>query len=258
MKKIRKISINKVAVSALLAMGIAGVVLSAFYASSFLAILGVSFIFWGGILLYIAPLKHVPITFLTASNTANLSNIERILSEIKFAEKGIYLPPKNLPDVDSSLLFIPKISKQALPKPEEIAMTELSSKKHDCLFLTPPGFALTKLFEQKQGFSFTKIDLPYLQKNLSKLLTGQLEITENLEIRTQNNKIIFEIRGSIFKDDCQETQKLQQTHNAVGCLLSSSLACVLAKVTGKAIVIENEEQSEDGKITKIEYRILEE
>ena len=250
--------INLASILAIVTLGIGLIVTSAIYVSSFLAIVGVAIIFWGSILLYITPDKQVPITFLTASTDTNMSNTERVLSEFKFTEKGIYLPPKNLQDTESSLVFIPRISKQALPKPEEMKMTNLFTNKQDGLFLTPPGFALSKIFEQKLGISFTKTDLPFLQKNLSKLLSEDLGITENIDIQIQNNIITFEISGSIFKEDIQENRKIQQTHNAVGCLLSSSLACALAKATGKPITINAEEKSIDGKTTKIEYQIMEE
>jgi hypothetical protein len=249
--------LNVATILAIVTLGVGLIVISAIYVSSFLAIVGVAIIFWGSILLYITPDKQVTITFLTASTETNMSNTERVLSEFKFTEKGIYLPPKNLQDTESSLVFIPSISEQALPKPEETKMTDLFTDKHDGLFLTPPGFALSKIFEQKLGVSFTKTDLPFLQKNLSKLLTEDLGITENIDIQIQNNKISLEISGSIFKEDKQENQKFQQTHNTVGCLLSSSLACALAKATGKPITIKSEEQSRDGKITKIEYQIME-
>ena len=258
MKRASKKIINRIAPFAMLALGIGLTVTSGIYVSSFLAIVGVALIFWGAILLYITPTKQVPITFLTASTETSMSNIERVLSEFKSTEKGIYLPPKNLQDTESSLVFIPKASNQALPKPEETKMATLFNNKLNGLFLTPIGFALSKIFEQKLGSSFTKTDLSYLQKNLSKLLTEDLEITENVEMQIQNNKITFEIKGNIFRNDCQETQKFPKTHNTLGCLLSSSIACGLAKSSGKPIIIEHEEQSKDGKTTKIEYHILEE
>jgi hypothetical protein len=258
MKRASRKIINQIAPFAMLALGIGLTVTSGIYVSSFLAIVGVAIIFWGAILLYVTPTKHVPITFLTASTATNVSNIERVLSEFNSTEKGIYLPPKNLQDTESSLVFIPKALNQALPKPEETKMTTLFSNKIDGLFLTPPGFALSRIFEQKLGSSFTKTDLTYLQKNLSKLLTEDLEITENVEIQIQNNKITFLIKGNIFRNDCQETQRFPKTHTSLGCLLSSSIACILAKSSGKPIIIENEEQSTDGKTTKIEYQLMEE
>ncbi len=257
MRKYRQTRTMVTAVLVLFALGLGLTATSAVYQSSFLAIVGVAIIFWGAILLYILPSKHVPITFLTAATTSHMSNLERILSELKFTEKGIYLPPKNLPDPVSSLIFIPKTAKQSLPKPDEAIMTGLFSEKHNGLFLTPLGFDLSKILEQKQSYPFTKTDLRCMLKKFSKLLTEELEITENIEIQTQNNKIILEMSGSIFAEDYKEAQ-FPQTHNAIGCLFSSSIACALAKATGKAIVIENEERGTDGKTTKIEYQIVEE
>ena len=46
----------------------------------------------------------------------------------------------------------------------------------------------------------------------------------------------------------------QKMSESVGCPLCSALACALAKATGKPVTIENEEQ--DGKTTKIQYRIM--
>jgi hypothetical protein len=42
----------------------------------------------------------------------------------------------------------------------------------------------------------------------------------------------------------------------MGCALCSAIACALAKATGKPVTIEKEEQSQDGKTTKIQYRII--
>jgi hypothetical protein len=51
---------------------------------------------------------------------------------------------------------------------------------------------------------------------------------------------------------------LPNLFNNLGCPLSSAIACVLAKATGKPIVIENLQASENGKDISIEFRILEE
>jgi hypothetical protein len=257
MQKKRKLSLTRAAGFAMVTIGIVSVGLSAFYASSYLAILGASFLFWSGILFYIAPSKYIPVAFLTASTTTNMSNIERLLSQLNFPQKGIYLPPKNLQDPESSLVFLSKTPKQDLPTAQETTLNHLLSDNQDSLLLTPPGFGLSKIFEEKLGMSFTKTDLTHIQKSLPKILTENLEIIQNMDIQTQNNFITIELAGNIFQDDCQETQKYPHAHNALGCLLSSSIACALAKATGKPVTIENEEISNDGKTTKFEYRLLE-
>jgi hypothetical protein len=255
MQKIRSLKANHAIVIPLIMLGIICVILSTFYTSAYLAIVGVSFIFWGGILLYISPSKQVPIAFLTASTAISASNIERLLTELKSGEKAIYLPPKSIDDAETSTIFIPKKQNQALHK--EAKTTSIFTNEQEGLFLTPPGFALIKTFEQKLGSSFTKTTVKDLQKNLSKLLIEDFGIAENIEMLIQDKKIIMEIKGSIFSEDSLETRKYPLTHNSIGCLLSSSIAAVLAKTTGKPVIIENEEHL-DIKTTKITYQILEE
>jgi hypothetical protein len=99
--------LTRVATYALFLLGLSLIITSAIYASSFLAILGLAIIFWACILLYITPVKHVPLTLLQASADASTSNIERVITELNLTEKAVYLPPKNLKNINSSLIFIP-------------------------------------------------------------------------------------------------------------------------------------------------------
>ncbi len=248
---------NKIAISVMLALGVSLVIVSAFYISSFLAILGTAISFWALILLYITPVKHVPLTLLNASANANSGNIERLLAELDLTEKGVYLPPKNLKNIGSSLIFIPQKAKTPLPTPEETT-EKLYFKQKNGVFITPPGLALSQLFEQEYGSSFTKADLKHLQSALPQLLVENLELSENAEIYLQESTITMEIDGSIFNSICHETDNQPRTHVQVGCLLSSALACVFAKTTGKPITIQNETQNLENKTTTIEYRIEEE
>jgi hypothetical protein len=245
------------AISAMLALGISLVIVSVFYISSFLALLGTAISFWAVILLYITPAKHVPLTLLNASTNANSGNIERLLAELDLTEKGVYLPPKNLKNIESSLIFIPQKAKTPLPTPEETT-EKLYSKQKNGVLITPPGLALSQLFEQEYGSSFTKAGLKHLQSTLPKLLVENLELSENAEMGFEGNTITVEILGSVFNSVCHETDNQPRTHVQVGCLLSSALACIFAKTTGKPITIQNETQTLENKTTTIEYRIEEE
>jgi hypothetical protein len=248
---------NKIIAYAMLVVGLASVTASAFAASFILAFIGIALTFWGALLLYITPSKHVPLELLNATATANLANIEKILANADLKGKGVYLPPKYLKDFESSLTFISSTSNQTLPTPEEVDEEKLYSKNPKGIFLTPPGLALSKLFEKQLGTSFTRTDLRFIQEKLPKLLIEDMEIAEDTEVKTENSTVTIEITNHIFKELCEETQKMQRTHMSVGCPLSSALACALAKATGKPITIEKEEQSEDGKTTTIQYHMLE-
>ena len=236
--------------------GLALIVHSALNGSSFIAIFGMTFIFWGVIFLYITPSKYVPLTLLNASAEAAADNIERLISELNLSEKGVYLPPKNLKNIESSLVFIPKTFETRLPTDEETNEKQLTNQKTG-VFVTPPGSALSRLFEKELGFSFTKTGLDQIQNKLPKLLVEGLELAENAEIQIQENTITLEITGSILDEICQQTDSQPKTHKQVGCLLSSAIACALTKAAGKPITIQNETRNQETKTTTIEYQILE-
>lgn len=254
MTRTHRTRMNQITVFAVLTLGVILVVLSAFYVSSYLAILGVAIVFWGAILLFITPSKHVPLTLLNVSADSSASNIERILSELNLTEKGVYLPPNRLKSIESSLVFIPETPKTPLPKREDIT-EKLHPNRKDGVFLTPPGLALSQLLEKELGVSFTRTNLAHLQRMLPKLIEDA-ELAEDAQIQTLNNTITVELTGSILTEVCIETRKNPKTHEQVGCLLSSAIACALAKATGKAITIEKETRSPDLKTTRIEYQII--
>jgi hypothetical protein len=183
-----------------------------------------------------------------------MSDIERILMITESKEKGVYLPPKRLKDYESSLIFIPTKADQPLPEPEEVS-EELYSANPDGVFLTPPGQALSRLFERKLGKSFTETSLNDVQKELPRLFE-ELEITKTLSIQVEGNIVTVEAAKHVLKDLCEETKKLPRTHETVGCPFSSAIACALAKAAGKPVTIEKEMQKADGS-TRITYQILE-
>lgn len=240
----------------MLLTGIGLTIVSAFYVSSLLAILGVSIIFWGIILLYVTPSKHVPLTLFNASHEGTAANIERLILELNLSESGIYLPPRNLKDTESSLVFIPKTPQTPLPTPDEPNQKQLTNQKTGA-FVTPPGAALMRIFEEALGDSFTKTELSQIQNKLPKLLTQNLELAENVEIQIQDNTVEVEITGSVLNEICKQTDSQPKTHNQIGCLLSSSIACALAKATGKPTIIQNEIRNQETKTTHITYQILE-
>lgn len=254
MKRNNKITSYKITALIMLALGISLIVLSLLYASSFLAILGLALIFWGVIFLYIMPTKHVPLTILNA--LCDMGNTERIIDELDLKLKGIYLPPHNLKKIDSSLIFIPIENKISLPLPEETE-NNLFNKTRDGVFLNPPGDALCRLFEKEIGTSFSKINLTSLQAKLPKILYENLELAENVEMQTNKKTITINITNSLLDQICIKTQNYPRTHVMIGCVLSSALACALAKATGEPITIEEETRKETN-TTQIIYKIQKE
>jgi hypothetical protein len=239
----------------MLMLGLIALLSSVFVSSYILAFIGLGLTFWGALFLYIKPTKYVKLDLLNSTNLSTLVNIEKMLSNANAISQGIYLPPKRLQDYTSSLVFVPTKPDQALPTTKETNPKELETKNPSGLLITPPGLALSKLFEKELKKSFTETSLEDLQSQLQKLF-DELQITKHLTIRPQDNNITVTIRNHVFEDLCKETAKLELTHKTVGCPLSSALACAFAKATGKPVVIEKEETSPN-ETTTIQYKVLE-
>jgi hypothetical protein len=241
----------------MLVLGLVSLLGSAFYVNYVLAFIGLGLTFWGALLLYLKSSKYVRLELLTATAASAISDIERILVNAKSNEKGVYLPPKRLlARYESSLVFIPSETGKPLPEPNEVSDEKLYSDSPNGIFLTPPGLALSRLFERKLGKSFTEATLDDLQQLLPRLFE-ELEITKNLSISIGGDTVAVEVINHIFKDLCEETRKLPKTHETVGCPFSSAIACALAKAAGKPVTIQQETQNPDGS-TRIQYQLLKE
>lgn len=236
-------------------IGILSIIISTFYVSTFLALIGAGFIFWGIILFYITPVKHIPLTIVDYLMTSNNDNVERILLEFDLTNKGIYLPPKNLKNTESSLIFIPKKLDYSLPLADENTQKLYLSQKGG-LLLTPPGFGLSQLLEKEFGVSFNRTDLKTLQMSLPKTLVEKLGIAQNIEICAKEKNIDMIITGNIFNAICEETNSQPRMHALVGCVMASALACVLAKVAGKPVTIQSETINKSLKTTSIKFLIM--
>lgn len=218
--------------------------------------MAITFFFWGAIFLYITPTKNVPIELLYAEAEVTVSNIERIINELNLSLFGIYLPPKNLSNLTSNLVMIPKNLQSVLPSPKAITNNLFTIEK-DGILIAPPGATLCNLFERELNSPFTKMDLKELQRKFPKLLVENMELAENVEIQIKENVILFTIAGSDLFEICRITESQPKTHKLVGCLLSSSIACALAKTVGKPVIKRNETYNDGNKKMSIEYLILE-
>jgi hypothetical protein len=239
----------------LLLFGLTSLAGSVYYSSYILAFIGLGLTFWGALFLYIKFTKYVKLEMMNAASSSSLENIERILADFETDLKGIHLPPKNLSDHTSSLVFIPTKPNQLLPSSADTDPKELHSTNPTGFFITPPGLALSKLFEQELKRSFTETTLSELETQLPKLFEV-LQITKYISVTSQASSITVEIRNHIFKDLSEEMEKREKARLLVGSPIASALACVFAKATGKPITIEKEETTQQGSTT-IQYNILE-
>jgi hypothetical protein len=237
----------------MLSSGVLMISASTFLVSSILAVIGAAILFWSVILIYITPTKEIPLELLNNVITSSASNIERILIEENFEAKGLYLPPRLLEDAESSLVIIPKHHGQPLPKSVPTNKEKVIHQGNDFLVITPPGLGLCRLFEKVTGVSFTRTSLSFVEKVLPKIIVADLELAERVKVEISENSVQLEIIGNVLKETFQERRELIRTNTQVGCFFSSAIACVLAKASGRVVIIQRDEG--EGDKTRIKYQI---
>jgi len=252
-----KLGSTKIVSLALFGTGIAALTASILYSSSTLAFIGLGLTFWGSLFLYIRTEKPIQQALIDKTASPPLTTLNQIITELGFKGQAVYLPPEYLKDPESSKVFIAKQEKTNLPTPKQVQKQEkMFFKKPEGILITPPGADLANLFEKTLDTSFTRIDLPYLERNLPGLLIEDMEIAENVEIQTKENRIYVKLENSIYKGTHRETEKLPEATTSIGCPICSAIACAIAKAAGKPVKIENHQTSEDGKTITTEYRLL--
>jgi len=257
-------------------LGIAALIVSIIYSSIVLLFIGLGITFWGAILNYIRSDDYVKGSLLKATTLPALLTMNQTLNELDYNGKPVYLPPMYLNNPDESKVYIPKTADTKLPTPTQIQKLENKQPSRDQqgLLITPPGAELAALFEKTLGTTFTRTDLTYVLKNMPNLMVEGLEIATDFEINeektspaTTNNepnqplrmigKIHVAITDSIYDETNRETEQMARIHENIGCPLTSAIACVLAKSTGKLTTITEEKSSKDNRKNIIGYNIYE-
>jgi len=247
---------SRVVGSVLLFLGAIALASSIIYVSSILAFIGLGLTFWGVLFSFIRPVKYVKSSLLDSTTISTLTNVSRVVADLGYKGKGIYLPPRYLKGLKEGTVFISSKKDSIIPTVEEISKENIFLENPSGICLTPSGLGLANLFEEEIEINFAKVDLKYLQDNLPKLFVEGLEIAKDFEMRIQGNIIHVKMTETIYKDVCNEIRKLPNICSSFGCPLCSSIACALARSSGEPVVIEKIELSADGEIIEAYYRTL--
>jgi hypothetical protein len=249
--------------------GIISLFISISLNSQILAFIGLGLVFWGVILLYIQPEEQSKKILFEQITNHTLETLNKLVIELDYKGKALYLPAKYFQNPETSKVFISKNPEDIIFNPNQLINLEnqlfISNPKG--ILITPPGSEILKLFEEKLGINLSQANLNYLIQNLPKVFTEDLEIAEKLEIDTEqetnskgNEKIDFgkikiRIKNPIFKNINEKNPKFSQIVNLIGFPISSAIACALTKVTGSPVVISENKFYDNGNIIEVTYKI---
>lgn len=242
----------------LLSCGILLLIVSILSEASILAFVGLGLTFWGALFLFLRSERYVKSKLLDPTMASTLETLSRILTELGYKGKAVYLPPKYLTDLKSGLVYITERENVRNLPLEEVSEENIFATNPAGIQIKPPGLSLTNLFEEELGTDFMRADLKYLRDNLPKLFIENLEIAQGLEINMNDNLVNIKIKDSVYTDFCRQAEKFSNLCNSIGCPLCSSIAIALTRATGKSVVIEECGYSEDDKTINVQYRVLEE
>lgn len=238
----------------LLLFGVISLISSIVFTSSILAFLGLGFIFWGTLFLFIRPVTYVKSSLLDSTILPSLITIDRMLMELNYRGNAVYMPPRQLKGLKEGVLFIPAEKELILSAIEDMPQEKTFINPYG-LRLIPLGQGLVDLFERELETDLARTDLDYLQNNLPKLLIEDLEILRDFEMNISDDLVKVRMVGSVYSNICSEARKLTNICSRIGCPLCSAIAYALAKATGKAVTIEKNEFRENDTI-ETWYRLL--
>jgi hypothetical protein len=253
----------KIAVCFLVA-GIVALTLSYIAISQVLAFIGLGLTFWGALFLLITPVRYVEGSFMVNTIKSTYSNTDRILKDLKYKGKGYHIPPyptgvyipEHLKGLEEMVVFISKDQEgNTTPSIEQMAQNKFLVDDPKGLLQTPPGLGLLNQIEKKSRADFTKTALNDLCEIMPRYILDNYSLAKEIDMTLKENEIDIQINDSIYKN-LYTQEKANKSILILGCPIISSIACAIAKASGKPVVIQKIKFSEDRLNIAATYQIM--
>lgn len=246
-----------------MAVAIASLAFSILANSQVLAFTGLGLILWSTLFLLVKPSTYVKENVLDASLLSTYTNFDRIIKNMKIKGPGYYIPPypkevylpAHLKGLKETLVFISAEASNIFPSLEELARSRFIIRDPKGICIAPPGIGLTGLIEKELQLDLTKVDLDTLCETLPPKILENLQLASQMEMKHDNNQVNLRIQDSVYMD-LYLKEKLESLA-FTGCPLVSAIACEIAKVTGKTVMIQKMAASADANTVAVVYQIME-
>jgi hypothetical protein len=220
-------------------------------------LIGLGLLFLGALFLFVGSTQYVKRQLLDFTTISSLSALSQFLRTLGYTGKGIYYPSQQLlaSGIKGWRVFICASDDCNSPPPNLISKDKIFYEQPKGVCITPPGSGLCALFEKELRTDFSKVDMNYIKNKLPRLLIEGLEIAEDFRIEVEENLVRVSFIGSIFYEFCSQIRRLPQfSCESVGCPLCSSIACLLATVTNRPVIIERTELVSDKRRIGVQYK----
>jgi hypothetical protein len=228
-----------------------------------LAFIGLGLTFWGALFFLVNPVAYVKGSLLNTASIPFYLTIDRIIVASKYQGKGLYIPPypkdaylpEHLKGLKENIVFISADDKLALPSVEEMATSMFDTKNPRGVIIIAPGSTLQEQFQKSMRSDITKTSLDDLYIILPQLIVESFQLAKEVSMQTEGNGIHLTVVKSVYRSLYQDTRL--RSLGLLGCPLVSAIACSVAKVTGKPVVLQSIKVSSDLKTIDVSYNLME-
>ena len=151
-------------------------------------------------------------------------------------------------------VFISASRSSSIPSIEEMAKSKFLLKNPNGICISPPGLGLLIQFERELGTDLTKMDLDSFLEALPSLITENIHLAKQANIKRKNGELVLRIFNSIYSD-LYTKEKLKSVY-LLGCPLVSAIACAIAKSSGKVVTIDKSKVSLDSQLIEVWYNLI--
>lgn len=244
---------------ALIGVGGAALAGSYFANSIIMELAGLGLVFWGVIMLYISPQRFVPEKVVEAMSISTTKSIDKLLVNMNYGGRTIFLHPKHLKGLSHGYVFIPyeQRDQNILPNDEALAEEKLVYENPRGIFMVAPSRGMVELIEKEIDSNLAASDMTYVREILPKLLVNNLRMVDSMTIEENHGFIRVRMEGESAARVCLTVSKETTIGTHFGCPLCASLGLIFSKVTGKPVSIEENSVSEADYSITTTYRTLE-
>lgn len=208
------------------------------FSNQILPFFSVTFLFLGGLFLYISPKNFMRQDILLSTLTEVESFYDTLIDSLDYSGPVIYRSPDDLAGFSEVYAYIPKTSESL----EFLNNGKWSDDiiNSDRVKIKPIGLGLTKLMEQEAKVNFASVDINYLFALIEKILVENLELVKNIKMKKDEKIITVKVN---YLDNTLESAK---ERSIIGNYITSSLACSFTKCIHSPLIIKEIMREKDG------------
>lgn len=225
-----------------LVVGVLVLVFSVFFELQVAAFVGLGLTFWGVVFLLARDGKYVESGLLDGTAKSAYSTFDRVIRDLKFNGHGYFIPPfsrdlsvpEYLKNLKEPVVFVSeKFDGKA--SADELAAGKFWSQNAG-VFLTCPGSELMAQMEERLHCDFSHVDFEELLEFLPRCLTESFNLAQSADMSVVEGGVCFEAKGLVYESLYRADPPMKSV-SLLGCPVVSAVASVLAKASGKTVVI---------------------